>query len=72
VILTKTIPLTNGREALVDDDDYEYLNQFKWMFVNGYAARIDGTTGKMVYMHHDVLRLNRERNSINKRKSSAR
>jgi hypothetical protein len=72
VILTKTIPLTKGYEAMVDDEDYEYLNQFKWMVVNGYAARIDGKTGRMVYMHQDVLRLNRERNSINKRKSSAR
>jgi len=33
----KTIKLTKGFEALVDDDDFDYLNQFKW-----YASVYDG------------------------------
>ncbi len=39
----KKIPLTRGMEALVDDEDFDRLNQFKWYAMNAkgrqYAAR---------------------------------
>lgn len=37
----KFIPLTQGKFAIVDAEDYELLTQWKWHTNNcGYAARI--------------------------------
>lgn len=58
----KRIKLTQGKFTLVDDKDFEYLNQFKWHCLNiGYAARReffnDGTgRSKYVYMHNDIMK----------------
>lgn len=43
----KEIPLTQGYVALVDDDDYEHVSQFKW------CAKTQGHT---VYAHRSVKR----------------
>ena len=54
----KEIPLTQGKIALVDDIDYEFLNQWKWLahVFNGtiYARRNIGQK-RRIYMHKYIL-----------------
>lgn len=53
----KTIPLTRGCVAIVDDEDYEFLAQWKWYALKQpntyYAARDIRVNGKKktVWMH---------------------
>jgi hypothetical protein len=54
----KEIPLTNGKVALVSDEDYEWLSKYKWRYHNGYAARTVRTkSGKRttVLMHREIM-----------------
>ena len=58
----KEIQLTQGQVALVDDENFERLNQFKWHAVKGkkiiYARRNSITiNGKQhgIYMHHEII-----------------
>ena len=59
----KKIQLTQGRAALVDDEDYEWLNQWKWTTIkrkkNYHAHRKIWVNGKRrsVYMHRQILGL---------------
>ena len=57
--MTKIIALTQGKVALVDDEDFEWLNHWKWHAVNFrgayYAARAprknEAATPTNIYMH---------------------
>jgi hypothetical protein len=57
----KRIELTQGFTAIVDDQDFEYLGQWKWhaskSAYNWYAARFVGTSPRhKVYMHREIAR----------------
>lgn len=55
----KRIPLTRGRVALVDDDDYDRVAAFRWNFDGTYARRLDwngpGKKRNAVLMHRFIL-----------------
>jgi hypothetical protein len=57
--MSKLISLSKGKYVLVDDDDFEWLNQYKWYFHrSGYATRgyrINKAV-KMVLMHREILK----------------
>jgi len=53
----RKIELTQGKFALVDDADFEWLNQWKWTFDGRYAQRNLYANGgkKKLYMHRLLL-----------------
>lgn len=59
----KEIPLTRGYVAIVDDEDFEHLSQFKWYASgkpgNVYAVRkppmVNGKRGGNIGMHREIM-----------------
>lgn len=55
----KRIPLTQGFEALVDDEDYDALSQYNWCVHRQrrkyYAVRRDKESGNLIKMHQVIL-----------------
>lgn len=58
----KTIELSkgkNGRVTLVDDEDFEELNQYIWHYSNGYAKRSEYADGRgserTIFIMHRVI-----------------
>lgn len=53
----KKIPLTQGKFALVDDEDYDFLMQWKWHIVaKGYASRTErNSVNRAIRMHRAIL-----------------
>lgn len=55
--MASTIPLSLGRVAVVDDDDYPYLSRFSWYCDGTYAVRTGVHKGVRyaVKMHRVIL-----------------
>lgn len=50
----KKIPLTKGQFTLVDDEDYSYLNQWKW-FCEFHMYAVRDYRGKRMKMHRVIM-----------------
>lgn len=57
--MVKQIPLTQGKFALVDDEDFERVNQYKWQYrkQDGYAFRQPkkNDTNRIRYLHRFIM-----------------
>ena len=50
--------LGKGKFVLVDDEDFEKLNKYKWHFGTGYARRLSKgshSTRKVIWMHRVIM-----------------
>lgn len=82
----KEIPLTQNKIALVDDEDYERINQYKWYAQwSGWQWRsvrnqyIGKGKAAMIYMHREILNApkgipvdHRDGNGLDNRKENLR
>jgi hypothetical protein len=61
--MAKEIILTQGKVAIVDDDDYDYLMQWKWHILSGrYAGtnmKINGKS-KSIYLHRFIMKVSKD------------
>jgi NTP pyrophosphatase (non-canonical NTP hydrolase) len=76
------ISLSQGKVAIVDDDDYEYLSKYKWYFANDYAkrnVRLPNGKRSTQFMHRVILNTPKDKvtdhingNKLDNRKSNLR
>ena len=52
---TMTIPLTQGKFAIVDAEDCEFLMQWKWCYSQGYAVRNGPSPERGLILMHRVI-----------------
>jgi hypothetical protein len=81
--MSKRIPLTRGQFAIVDDDDFEWLSQWKWHAQpnesRGFYANRHDDQGRLVAMHRLIndtpegfVTDHRDGNGLNNRRSNLR
>ncbi len=76
----KYIELTQGKRAIVDDEDFDYINQWKWcLSTRGYAERSFKLNGKsrIIKMHRLIMNFPKEidhidNNRLNNQKNNLR
>jgi len=82
----REIPLTRGYVTLVDDDDYEWLSQWKWYAANDRtnvyvqrAERLDNGKQRTIRMHRLILGVGKgivvdhiDRDGLNNQRSNLR
>jgi hypothetical protein len=78
----KMIPLTHQQFALVDDEDFEWLMQYKWSLHRPKHYAQNGCRGRkpfLVFMHRMILNApkgvqvdHRDRNGLNNQRSNLR
>jgi hypothetical protein len=82
--LVKRIDLNQGKFVLVDDEDYQYINQWNWTYNphgGGYASRTDRSQPrqKTILMHRELMKAKKgqqvdhiNRNRLDNRRSNLR
>jgi hypothetical protein len=77
----KEILLTQGKTALVDDDDFDNLNKYNWQYNNCGASRyfVKEKLRSKIYMHRQILNApcnfevdHIDRNRLNNQKNNLR
>jgi hypothetical protein len=77
----KEIKIKKGIVTQVDDEDFEYLNQFQWFNHYGYVVRMEKINGKnkTIRMHREIMKTpdslvvdHIDHNTLNNQKSNLR
>ena len=85
--MSKLIPLSRGLFATVDDEDFDYLNQWKWSAslqgrkrcVNPKFRAVRVEEGRTILMHREIMKArrgktvdHRDRNPLNNQRANLR